>query len=62
MNWLVYLCYPLMLLFLLFGSKWHGRGQWNEVFFHWSRPSTGKDSLLYVSFCTMWRKGSVLPR
>lgn len=41
MNWLVYLCYPLMLLFLLFGSKWHGRGQWNEDFFsleqtkHW---------------------------
>lgn len=33
MDKLVYLYYPLVLLLLLWGSKWFGRKQWNEEFF-----------------------------
>ncbi|MBP3542191.1 MAG: acyltransferase [Clostridia bacterium] len=34
MDKLVYLCYPLVLLLLFWGSKWHGKKQWNEEFFN----------------------------
>ena len=30
---LIYLVYPLVLLLLIWGSKWYGRRQWNEDFF-----------------------------
>lgn len=33
MDKLVYLYYPLVLLILLWGSKWYGRGKWNGEFF-----------------------------
>lgn len=33
MDKLIYLAYPLVLLALLWGSKWYGRNKWNEDFF-----------------------------
>lgn len=33
MDKLVYLVYPLMLVLLLWQSKWYGRGQWNEGYY-----------------------------
>ena len=37
MDKLVYLCYPLALLLLFWGSKWYGRKQWNEESFSLSQ-------------------------
>lgn len=47
MDKLVYLLYPLLLLLLLWGSRWQGRGQWNEDAF------SHEQCKLWQGFCTV---------